>query len=76
MLNKQTCPHTGIVNYFANTEPFFAIGSITQRQNSDAKFYWRVYNASKAISGMADDMKSAEKRLMCEYRAQARPQQC
>lgn len=72
MLSKQRCPHTGIVNYFARTEPFFAVGSITEANHNTGSYYWRVYNAAKTISGIAEDMKSAEQKLVSEYRDQRR----
>ena len=58
MLSKHRCPHTGIVNYFARTEPFFAVGSISETERRPGHYYWRVYNAAKIISGIAADMKS------------------
>lgn len=74
MLSKHRCPHTGIVNYFARTEPFFAVGSISETERRPGHYYWRVYNAAKIISGIAADMKSAEQRLEREYRDQSRLQ--
>ena len=68
MLSKQRCPHTGIVNYFAASEPFFALGSIASGKYSADEYHWRVYDAAKVISGIAKDMRSAEQRLERELR--------
>jgi hypothetical protein len=71
MLSKQCCPHTGIVNYFARSEPFFAVGSITAGERRSGEFHWRVYDAAKIISGIAKDMRSAEQRLEQEFQAKS-----
>ncbi len=71
MLSKQRCPHTGIVNYFACSEPFFAVGSITAARRQSGEFHWRVYDAAKIISGIAKDMRSAEQRLEQELRSKS-----
>lgn len=72
MLSKQRCPHTGIVNYFATSEPFFAVGSITAAKPRSGEYHWRVYDAAKIVSGIAKDMRSAEQRLEQELCAKGR----
>ena len=62
MVSKQHCPHTGVVNYFSETDPFMSIGSIV-RAGADDEFHWRCYAAANTIAGIAGDMKTAERRL-------------
>ena len=78
MVSKQHCPHTGVVNYFSETDPFISIGSIV-RAGGGQEFHWRFYAAAQTIAGIANDMKTAERRLkkqiriaICEPTAQSR----
>ena len=71
MLSKQECPHTGIVNFFTRTDPYVSVGSIVKHGERDAEYHWRWYAAARAISGIAKDMRSAEERLLWEYREDA-----
>jgi len=68
MLSKHRCPHTGIVNYFATSEPFFSVGSIAAVRVAKGEFHWRIYDASNVISGIAKDMRTAEQRVEQELR--------
>lgn len=71
MLSKQHCPHTGIVNYFSEVDPFMSIGSIVRAgtaAGSAKEFHWRVYAAAKTIAGIAGDMETAERRLKTHLR--------
>lgn len=69
-LSKQLCPHTGIVNYFSKADPYISVGSIAEAK-SQAEYHWRIYSASRTISGIAADMKTAEQRLKTRYREAA-----
>lgn len=68
MLSKQHCPHTGIVNFFAKSEPYVSVGSIVCAGTAGKTCHWRLYDATRAISGIADDMAAAELRLTSVYR--------
>ncbi|MGE0626229.1 MAG: hypothetical protein AB7O43_00280 [Hyphomicrobiaceae bacterium] len=67
MLSKHRCPYTGVVNFFTETDPFVAVGSIV-KAGERAEFHWRWYDAKDTIAGIAHDMKTAEQRVRCEYR--------
>ena len=67
MLSKQRCPHTGIVNYFTEADPFVSIASIVRAGNAK-EFHWRLYDAARTISGIAADMRTAEQRIKSQYR--------
>jgi hypothetical protein len=65
MLIARRCPRTGVVNVFAHTQPFLAIGSLVR---ADARTYhWRCYLGPPAC-GAAPDMHTAERRLVGRYR--------
>ena len=70
MVSKQHCPHTGVVNYFSESDPFISIGSIV-RAGTAGEFHWRYYAAAKTIAGIASDMKTAEQRLKNQIRMSA-----
>lgn len=61
MLAKKRCPHTGIVNFFFDPEPFMAVGSIAKTGGSRA-CVWRCYIGEEA-GGLSANMASAEARL-------------
>lgn len=58
MLSKKRCPHTGIVNFFCDPEPFMAVGSIAET-NSSGCYVWRSYIGDEA-GGLSPSMASAE----------------
>ena len=70
MVSKQHCPHTGVVNYFNESDPFMSIGSIV-RAGSAGEFHWRFYAAAQTIAGIAADMQTAERRLKSQIRIAA-----
>lgn len=61
MLAKRRCPHTGVLNFFCDREPFLAVGSITRAVQSKGCI-WRSYVGNEAV-GLSADMASAEARL-------------
>ncbi len=63
MLSKQRCPHTGIVNFFTQNDPFMSVGSIMKQGDREGAYCWRWYDASRTITGIATDLRSAEERL-------------
>lgn len=67
MLSKQHCPHTGVVNFFTAADPYSSIGSIIKAGKAP-EFHWRFYDAARTISGIAGDMKTAERRLKDQIR--------
>lgn len=67
MLSKQHCPHTGIVNFFTKNDPFLSVGSIMKQADREGAYCWRWYDASRTITGIASDMRSAEERLRDAY---------
>ena len=67
MLSRRHCPHTGIVNFFAATDPFLAIGSVI-KAGEPARYHWRDYMGQEATVGVAPDMRSAENNLLTRHR--------
>ena len=58
MISKRHCPHTGIVNFFADADPAIAIGSVSETA-APPRFAWRCYLDSP-IGGTASDIAVAE----------------
>lgn len=73
MLSKQRCPHTGIVNFFTQNDPFMSVGSIMKQGDREGAYCWRWYDASSAIAGIASDLRSAEERLRQAHRSRSGP---
>ncbi len=67
MLSSRQCPHTGIVNFFAQAEPFLAIGSVI-RAGEPALYHWRCYLGHEPVAGTAPDMRTAEIHLCSHLR--------
>lgn len=68
-LSSRRCPHTGVVNFYAVTDPHIAIGSIARCGTAAdvSGFAWRCYTAAAESSGRAPDLKTAERRLTNFY---------
>jgi len=69
MLLVKRCPHTGVVNFFSEDEPFLAVASIA-RSNADAAtegFAWRCHAPDDSRSGFALDQSAAERQLLNNY---------
>lgn len=60
MLTKQSCPHTGVLNFFKDVDPFFSVGSIVAT-GSDG-YVWRCHLPDH-LSGKATDIPTAEANL-------------
>lgn len=58
MLSKCRCPHTGVVNFYTESDPLLAVGSVAE-VGSPARYAWRCY-VGKEISGLAPDISLAE----------------
>jgi hypothetical protein len=67
MLSRRHCPHTGIVNFFAQSDPLLAVGSVV-RTGEPAQYFWRYYLGGKSAVGIAPDMRTAENRLINSHR--------
>ncbi len=61
MISKRYCPHTGVVNYFAVTNPFVAVGSVS-KIGTQSHYAWRCY-LDDPVSGTAPDVAIAETEL-------------
>ena len=59
MLSKRRCPHTGVVNFYFDTDPHLAVGSVVVRKG--AKIFWSCHTEPFERSGVAADLKSAER---------------
>lgn len=68
-LSSRRCPHTGVVNFYSEADPHFAIGSIARCGTAaDASgFTWRCYAGEALTAGHAPDLKTAERRLTNFY---------
>jgi hypothetical protein len=73
MLSKRLCPHTGIVNFYFEAEPHFAVGSVVK--TTDKGYLWRCYTDPCVAVGAEADRGLAEKRVaeLCR-KAAAQPQ--
>jgi hypothetical protein len=67
VLSRRRCPYTGIVNFFADAEPLLAVGSVVKTAGR-AACQWRCYLGKVPATGVAPDMRSAEVRLIRQYR--------
>ncbi len=69
MLLSKPCPFTGVVNFYHESEPHIAIGSITKciakntATESGPRYAWRFYALEGSPSGFADDEYAAEVKL-------------
>lgn len=68
MLSRRHCPHTGIVNFFAQADPLLAIGSVV-RSGEPALYHWRYYMGGEPAFGVSPDMRTAENHLVGRHRA-------
>jgi hypothetical protein len=59
MLFKLRCPHTGVINFFSDTDPAMAVGSITEI--APFQFVWRSY--LERVDGSASRLALAEAHL-------------
>jgi hypothetical protein len=68
-LSSRRCPHTGVVNFFSESDPHFAIGSIARCGTAAdvGGFTWRCYAGEALSAGHAPDLKTAERRLTNFY---------
>lgn len=58
MLSKSRCPHTGVINFYTDGDPFLSVGSVAET-GVPARYVWRCHVADGA-SGSASDMALAE----------------
>jgi hypothetical protein len=58
LFSKSRCPHTGVVNFFTQSDPLLSVGSIAEA-GASARYVWRCYVGEEAC-GLAPDMPSAE----------------
>jgi hypothetical protein len=70
MLAKRLCPYTGIVNFYFEAEPHFAVGSVVKI--ADQRYLWRCYTDPYSGVGAEADIEMAERRVtdLCEKAAQ------
>jgi hypothetical protein len=59
VISKRECPHTGVINFFAASDPLIAIGSVSATPRN---FAWRCYLDDPA-GGTAPDASIAEAEL-------------
>jgi hypothetical protein len=61
MLSKRLCPHTGIVNFYFDDEPHFAVGSVVKAEGKG--YLWRCYTDPCEAVGAEPDIRTAEARV-------------
>jgi hypothetical protein len=61
MLSKRLCPHTGVMNFFFEAEPHFAVGSVVKAEGRG--YLWRCYADPFEAVGAEPDMTAAEERV-------------
>ena len=57
MLSKQRCPHTGLVNFCTDIDPFMSVGSIIE--TGPSRYVWRSHLVDHR-RGVTTDPMSAE----------------
>ena len=63
MLLKRRCPHTGVVNFFSESDPLMSVGSVVVAAKApQAEFTWRCYIDERAC-GIVPDAALAEAHL-------------
>src|SRR4030095_2013610 len=60
MLSKLRCPHTGLVNFFTDVDPFMSVGSIIA--TAPSRYVWRCHLVDHCC-GVTTDPLSAEANL-------------
>jgi hypothetical protein len=60
MLSKLRCPHTGLVNFFTEVDPFMSVGSIIA--TAPSRYVWRCHLVDHRC-GVATDPVNAEANL-------------
>ena len=60
MLLKLRCPHTGLVNFFTDDDPYMSVGSIIA--TAPSRYVWRCHLVEHRCGVTADPM-SAESNL-------------
>jgi hypothetical protein len=60
MLSKLRCPHTGLVNFFTDIDPFVSVGSIIA--TAPSRYIWRCHLLDHHC-GVTSDAVSAEANL-------------
>ena len=60
MLSKLRCPHTGVVNFFTDVDPFMSVGSIIA--TAPSRYVWRCHLVEHRC-GVTTDPTSAESNL-------------
>ena len=67
MLTARRCPFTQVVNFFDETDPFIAVGSVARCGTQVDSYTWRCYVVDIRSSGVAPDGETAERRLTNFY---------
>ena len=57
MLSKLRCPHTGLVNFYTDADPFMSVGSIIATDRS--RYVWRCHLLDHRC-GVTNDPMTAE----------------
>jgi hypothetical protein len=60
MLSKLRCPHTGLVNFFTDVDPFMSVGSIIE--TAPSRYMWRCHLVEHRC-GVTTDPMTAEVNL-------------
>jgi hypothetical protein len=70
MLHKHTCPHTGLVNYYARGERLLPVGSIAEE--AGGRFVWRIHvgDGEAGAEGSRRAAEAALKRLLAQEATQ------
>jgi hypothetical protein len=59
-VSKQLCPHTGILNFFTDIDPFMSVGSIIA--TAPSRYVWRCHLVDHRC-GVTANLVSAEANL-------------
>lgn len=67
MLSRRRCPFTGVINFYANDDPYMSVGSIA-KSAALGGYYWHCYAADDRVLGVTSNLKAAERAFANHYR--------
>jgi hypothetical protein len=54
VLVRKRCPHTGVINYFSESDPLMSVGSVVEARAPQSEYAWRCYIDERACGIVAD----------------------
>jgi len=67
MLSKLRCPHTGLVNFFTDVDPYMSVGSIIA--TAPSRYVWRCHLVEHRCGVTADPMSVGSPLVLLPHRS-------